>query len=82
MTVIHITNENPKGRIDGTNKAYALSTIQVQGTLVVKVNGLTQSASDVDEQQGAFELINNPPLPGDAIRCDFMGYEVTSIACP
>lgn len=81
MAVIHITNENPKGRIDGTNKAYALSTIQLAGSLVVKVNGLTQLTSDVDEQQGAFEL-DSPPLPGDVVRCDFMGYEVTQIVCP
>ena len=79
--IIHIKNMTPKGIIDGTNKSFVLPTIQVPGTLVVRKNGLTELEENVLEQQGAF-ILDEAPLPGDIITCDFIGAEVTSIFCP
>ncbi len=81
MTVVHIKNEEPIGIIDGTNKSFTLSTIQVQGSLVVQLNGLTQLSKDIIEQQGAF-MLDSPPLSGDVLRCSYLGEEVTLIICP
>lgn len=70
----HHYNELPIGVIDGTNTSFALHHVQVLGTLRVEKNGLTEPKEFVTERQGAF-ILDIAPLPGDVIRCEYIGDE-------